>query len=339
LRPERLVVLMGALLSALVAAVALHAASGPVDPPGPTVSLRGRVALWKIRYRAHNGVARGATLVLPRWYGPRDHPPLPLVISPHGRGRTGLENAHLWGSLPAAGRFAVISPDGQGRRLGGYSWGSPGQIDDLARMPGIVAAALPWVVIDRSRVYAFGGSMGGQETLLLLARHPHLLAGAAAFDAVSDFALQYRQFDRLRCNKLCLHDLGEPIGRRLRGLARTEIGGSPVGRPLAWRQRSPITYSRAIAASCVPLQLWWSPADRVVVDQQRQSGRLFWRLRRENPLGPISAYVGFWIHSHEMRAGSRLPLALAEFGLLPSRPLAARAGLHIVKAPAEACAR
>ena len=23
---------------------------------------------------------------LPRWYGPRDNPPLPLVISPHGSG-------------------------------------------------------------------------------------------------------------------------------------------------------------------------------------------------------------------------------------------------------------
>ena len=44
-------------------------------------------------------------------------------------------------------------------------------------MPQIVAQALPWVRLDLRRVYAIGGSMGGQETLLLLGRHPELLAG------------------------------------------------------------------------------------------------------------------------------------------------------------------
>ena len=65
-----------------------------------------------------------------------------------------------------------------------YSWGYRGQIDDLARMPRIVEAH--GVRVDRSRIYAIGGSMGGQETLLLAALHPHLLAGAAAFDPATD---------------------------------------------------------------------------------------------------------------------------------------------------------
>ena len=39
--------------------------------------------------------------------------------------------------------------------------------------------------------------MGGQETLLLLARFPGLLAGAAAFDAPTNMAARYRAFDRL----------------------------------------------------------------------------------------------------------------------------------------------
>ena len=38
--------------------------------------------------------------------------------------------------------------------------------------------------------------MGGQETLLLVARHPHLLAGAAAFDPATDMARRYRDFAR-----------------------------------------------------------------------------------------------------------------------------------------------
>ena len=58
-----------------------------------------------------------AHVLLPGWYGPGNNPPLPLVISPHGRGATGLSNSKFWGNMPAIGRFAVVSPDGMGRRL------------------------------------------------------------------------------------------------------------------------------------------------------------------------------------------------------------------------------
>ena len=68
------------------------------------------------------------------------------------------------------------------------------------------------------RIYAFGGSMGGQETLLLLARHPHLLAGAAAFDSVTNMALQYRSFLRIPCNRNCLHTWHGPLGKTLQSL-------------------------------------------------------------------------------------------------------------------------
>jgi hypothetical protein len=78
-----------------------------------------------------------------------------------------------------------------------------------------------------------------------------------------------------------------------------------------------MTYVRAIARSCVPLQLWWSVADQIVVDQQSQTGKFFWELRRQNPGATVDAFVGFWIHSAEMRARTGLPLALSTFGLLP----------------------
>lgn len=39
-----------------------------------------------VRYRAWNGDSRRALVVLPRWYEPWLNPPVPLVISPHGRG-------------------------------------------------------------------------------------------------------------------------------------------------------------------------------------------------------------------------------------------------------------
>ena len=113
--------------------------------------------------------------------------------SPSSLGGLGGSNAKFWGNLPTVGGFAVVNPDGMGRQLRRFSYGYPGQIDDLARMPQIIARALPWLRIDRKRIYALGSSMGGQETLLLVARHPRLLAGAVAMDSVTDLTRRYEQ--------------------------------------------------------------------------------------------------------------------------------------------------
>ena len=235
----------------------------------------GKLRIWKIAYRAHNGARRNAWVLLPSWYGPRNHPAIPLIVSPHGRGLTGRANAGLWGSLPADGPFAVVNPDGQGRLLPAYSWGSYGQVEDLARMPSIVRRTLPWLRIETSRVYTFGGSMGGQEALLLVARHPTLFAGAAVFDAVTDFALQYREFLHLTCRNACRKIWAGELGKGLQELARKEVGGTPKTAPISFAMRSPLSYARALAFSCVPLQFWWSNADRIVRNQREQSGRLF----------------------------------------------------------------
>src|SRR6266550_4402863 len=136
-----------------------------------------QVKVETIHYTTHDGYRRAAYVVLPDWYGPADNPPLPLIISPHGRGVSAEENVNRWGNLPMLGSFAVVNPDGQGRKFERLSWGYAGQIEDLARMPRIVKGSLPWLRIDQRRIYAFGASMGGQETLLLVARHPSLLAG------------------------------------------------------------------------------------------------------------------------------------------------------------------
>ena len=161
--------------------------------------------------------------------------------------------------------------------------------------------------------------MGGQETLLLAARHPSLLAGAAAFDSVADFALQYRNLPRLRCDAACLRIWAEPIGVGLQDLVRTEVGASPDAAPAAYAARSPLHFARAIAQSCVPLQLWWSRADLIVVDSARQSGRLLTALERQQPRASVEGFVGSWIHTAAFRSTTRLPFALAHFGLLPKR--------------------
>jgi len=280
-----------------------------------------------VHYRAHDGVRRRAYILLPSWYGPKNNPPIPLVISPHGRGVSARANTKVWRGLPALGPFAVISPDGEGRKLKRFSWGSAGQIEDLARMPVIAHLTVPWLHVDTHRVYALGGSMGGQETLLLLARHPRMLAGAAAFDAVTNFALQYRSFLRIPCSRVCHRTWNGPIGRSLQSLARQEVGGSPVGRPLAYSLRSPMTYARTIAASCVPLQLWWSVKDRIVLNQRYQSGVLYQRIVKLRPDAPVTAFVGAWRHSAEMHAESRLPVALTALGLLPGK--VKTSGVHV----------
>lgn len=292
------------------------------------------VRVWTITYWAHDGRAHRAYVVLPAWYGPKRDPRIPLIISPHGRGGGGLANARLWADLPAVGGFAVVNPDGQGRRVERYSWGYAGQINDLARMPRIVTRALPWLRIDSRRIFAFGGSMGGQETLLLAAKHPRLLAGAAAFDAVADLALQYANFPELRCNSACLRQWIDPIGIGLQAIARIEVGGPPATNPSAYASRSPLTFARELAFRGVPLQLWWSNADRVVINQPAQSGSLFWRVKALNRRARVEAFIGRWAHSADMRANSHLRVSLAIFGLLPPRYGHPPAALHVIPPPA-----
>jgi pimeloyl-ACP methyl ester carboxylesterase len=163
--------------------------------------------------------------------------------------------------------------------------------------------------LDPRRIYALGDSMGGQEVLLLAARHDLRLAGVAAFDAAIDMAARYRAF------------FTTPGEHSLPALARTEIGGTPAQLSDAYRARSPIYSVQAIARSGVPLQLWWSFRDRVVTDQQRESGRFYRRLRAAAPGAPVQEVVGYWQHAHEMHPETQLPAALACFGLLPGTGL------------------
>ena len=112
-------------------------------------------------------------------------------------------------------------------------------------MPQIVTAQLPWLKIDHRRIYAVGGSMGGQETLLIVARYPHLLAGVVAVDAVTDLSRQYWNYPKLGCNDRCLAMWG-PIGVAMQRLARKEVGGTPATEPTAYAERSPLWYARTM---------------------------------------------------------------------------------------------
>ena len=281
----------------------------------PAPSGRGTVRRL-IHYRAHSGVTRPAWLLVPSGYhGQR----IPLVISPHGRGVGARINAHLWGNLPGEGDFAVVNPAGQGRRLRFYSWGYRGQIDDLARMPAIVRRY--GVNVNPHRVYAFGGSMGGQETLLLVARFPRLLAGAAAFDPPTDMSRRYRDFASLK------------DGRTLQRYVREEIGGTPKTAPRAYELRSPDHYAEQIADSKVPLQLYWSFRDRVITDQREETGALADKIRDLDPRARLWDFEGDWAHTAEMKPDRRLPRALARFHLLPWSEVPPLPGREVKRGP------
>jgi pimeloyl-ACP methyl ester carboxylesterase len=286
-----------------VPAFLVAAICAPAVAAAPSWRLPIRVV--RFDYRTHDGRTSYALLLLPGWYGPHDDPAIPLVISPHGRNTLPASDAKRWSDLPARGRFAVVLPAGQGRVFRLYSWGYPGQIDDLASMPQLIRKALPWFHYERRRVYAVGASMGGQEALLLLAHAPRLLAGVIAFDPAVDLTARYYAFPHLR------------FGRGDQERCRIEVGGSPSQVPEAYRVRSPSTYVRRIARSGVPLELWWSLRDQVIRDQADQTGRLYEELEQDDPEAPVVAFVGTWRHAGEVGADYRLPYALARIGLLP----------------------
>ena len=310
---------------------------------------------WVVAYRAWDGrTRREAVIVLPRAWSPRHHPVrLPLVISPHGRRVTAWDNAsRYWQNLPARG-FALVCPDGLARahdassdphdrppRPSFFNYGYRRHIDDLARMPTIVARHLPWLRVDWKRVYVLGSSMGGQETLLLAARYPHglagrnsRLAGAAAFDATCDLVRQ--------CGYLTHRDpsvaarMIEEVGRRpaaMRGwnleaeyynrkLRRRETIGElarafPRGQE-AWAARNPLQYAKALGELPFPLRMYWSTNDVVVANQERdQSGRLYRRIKQLNPRGNVVAVRGTWAHSREFVPGRELGRALEDLGVI-----------------------
>ena len=309
------------IITGIAAALALAACAPAVatNPPSTTTT---SVQQITISYEAHNGRTAQAVVLLPSWYTKRNDPSIALVISPHGRGGWGRTNAKLWGNLPTIGGFAVINPDQMGNHLSGrFAWGAKGDVDDLARMPQILQEALPWVHVDLHRIYAVGGSMGGQETLLLLGEHPHLLAGAVAVDPLVDFALQYKNFSTLPCDKTCLAGWNGPVGLKLQQFVRREVGGTPATEPQEFETRSVFTYAKAIATSGVPLQIWWTHADQIIVHPELHSGKLVTELKKLDPDEPLKVHTGQWVHTHVLRYDRQLPQMLVGLGLLNANEL------------------
>ena len=64
------------------------------------------------------------------------------------------------------------------------------------------------------------------------------------------------------------------------------------------------------------LQLWWSLADDIVVDQVHQSAHFHAQLRKLGPRGELDAVTGHWPHTGEVYRTMQLPAAVRWLGLV-----------------------
>jgi pimeloyl-ACP methyl ester carboxylesterase len=284
------------------------------------------------------------------------------VISPHGRNNLGWNNAvTYWQDSPADGPFILICPDGLGRAHDGasdpfdqpptnpglFTYGYANEIDDLARMPQIIAETLPWLQVDLEHIYVLGSSMGGQETLLLAARYPDALAsgtgrlaGAAAFDAPCDLATQCAYLTHMPPTPSA-----NPPG--VAALMLEEVGAKPsqtsgfnqaalffdgktnshqtIAQLLdklavddtAWQERSPLSYVSELSSLPFPLRIYWSTTDTVVGNQETsQSGELYTEIIAAHPNADVQQVTGTWAHSIEFVPDDQLGDALRNLGLL-----------------------
>ena len=220
-----------------------------------------QVRIWKIPYRAHDGQRRKAYVVLPAWYGRSSTSAIPLVISPHGRGVSARTNARALGRAARARHVRGDQP--RGRRAGSSALLVGLRRPD--RRPGADAAiarrTLPWLQIDTQRDLRDRRQHGrpGDAAAARAAsracwrvRRPSTPSRTSPASTATSRACRATRRARSSATARSAARLQIARARRARRHARTRA-------PCAYAVRSPVTYVRSIAASCVPLQLWWSP--------------------------------------------------------------------------------
>lgn len=110
------------------------------------------------------------------------------------------------------------------------------------------------------------------------------------------------------------------------------MGGAPAQVPGAYRSRSPVTYTRAIAEAPTRLALWWSTRDSVVRNQRTaHAGPFLRRLAARHPDVGVAQRIGAWPHGWPYQRA--LYQAAVFLGLLASTDLPPAPGVP-VRAPA-----
>lgn len=225
--------------------------------------------------------------------------PLPLILSPHPFGWTAVNNfaggpdglvAVHRGWEGVAGRHGclIALPFGHARATDERTClGYEGQIADLAQL--VAEIEQLGYAVDRSRVYACGLSMGGQESLLLAGKYPKLVAAVFAFNPVADVAAFYEDACGYEAEGLPFRDVELTIAQ--------EVGGTPEQAPEAYRARSPVSYVGVLAAERIPTAIWWSEHDGIVPRAaSRQGKRLYDLIKAADGNAPASEYNHTALH-------------------------------------------
>ena len=274
-----LVVLALGLLALPGGAAAAPLAPGDpsAQPDVPALTIRrevGDAVLLRSWYTAWNGRRRALLIAYPR-----DAPVggVPLLVTNHPAGLS-MVCTDRRGLAAARGGYALACLSGQGVATRSFSYGSAGQIADLARTPTVVAQRIPDVRIDPSRVYLAGSSMGGTEALLVALRYPQVYDRVVALDPVTDLALRWRSL---------------PPSRR--PLLEAECGGTPLEQPLCYAVRSPVALVPDASSLPGQLQLWYSTADPVA-GEPRQAPAFASALAARGLPGGFAVRVGAWGH-------------------------------------------
>lgn len=238
---------------------------------------------------------------------------LPFVLVFHGAGGRALCD-RTFGNTPGEFGFIVACIDGQGVRSRGYSYGAAQNLADNAKVLDVLRVRLPGLRIDRSRLVAAGGSMGGQEALLFGALYPQRAQTVVAHDMPTDMGKRFWKLPRYR--QIALYN---------------ECLGTPEQVPGCFAERSPATVAGILARSAQRLVLYWSVNDEISPDAQ--SPAFARAIRAANPARPFLIRVGNWAHGGAWAPASGNTEWLADAGLIADGHRAATrhpAGLRLM---------
>lgn len=243
------VILCGATPTALARGDAFHWTDPTERPDTPEVTTldgEGDIAVMRTWYAAWNGRVRSMLVVYPK----EPKRPLPLIVALHAAtGDATCDNGFV--AYADDLQFAVACIGGQGAATRGSSYGAPGQIDDVLRVPDLVRNRADQLPLDDAQTILAGSSMGGMEALLAADRSPERFSTVVSLDAPVDLTLRFRTLGRSAKDE----------GKRRALIA--ECGGTPTTAQRCFAQRSPITQMGRMSAADVPVVMEWSRRDRI----------------------------------------------------------------------------
>ena len=287
---------------------AIEDPSARPDVPAVTVSqdLGNGTVILRSWYDTWNGHRRSLTILYPRRFTGTGTP-LPLVVAAHPAGGASTCVDQM-ADLPGRFGFVLACLDGQGDFTRSFSYGSPGQIADLAAAPDLIAGRLPGMKIDGRRMTIVGSSMGGTEALLVGMRYPSAYRRVIALDPISDLGFRFASL---------------PYTRRY--LLAAECDGTPQDQSDCYAERSPMTYVGSRPAGSAVLDVWYSTADPVSGAPQ-QVPTFVAAEREQLPRGQLLVRVGTWGHGALWDRADHRAAWLIDAGVVPAGGLPAVTG-------------